>query len=80
MLSPSNGPFTHGAAVTPSDSTVLTQATLALYVGTAGNVAITWVTGGNNTFVAVPAGTVLPVRASKVLSTGTTAINIVALT
>jgi hypothetical protein len=65
-------------AVTPSDATVL-QTTKALYVGGAGNVAVTMAGGGNATFVAPPVGTILPVAVSKVLATGTTATSIVAL-
>lgn len=67
------------AAVTPSDSTVLTRVR-ALYVGGAGNVAVTF--PGNPTavtFVGVMAGAVLPVQAEKVMSTNTTATSIVAL-
>lgn len=65
-------------AVTPSDSTVL-SGVRAIYVGTGGNVAVT-VGGSDVTFVNVSAGLILPVRATKVLLTGTTASNIVALT
>jgi len=65
-------------AVTPNDSTVLAT-TRGLYVGVSGDVAV--VTKGHGTSVVfknVPAG-ILPVRVTKVLSTGTTATDILAL-
>lgn len=66
-------------AVTPSDSTVL-PTTRALYIGTAGNVAVVMADDQNSvTFVAVMAGSILPVQVTKVLATGTTASNIVAM-
>lgn len=71
-------PARFAVAVTPSDATVL-NTTKALYVGGAGAVAVTMAGGGNVTLAAVPVGTILPVAVTKVLSTGTTATNIVAL-
>lgn len=68
-----------GAVVTKSDVTVLTNVR-ALYVGGAGDVAVTFADGTSATHVGVLAGSVLPVQATKVLSTGTTATNIVAWT
>lgn len=62
-------------AVTKSDSTVITA--FGLYVGTTGDVAVTTAKGNNVTFVGVPAGTIIPIAVSKVLSTGTGASNIV---
>lgn len=68
-----------GAAVTPSDSTIL-KPTRALWVGGAGDVAITMAGDGSVlTLVGVPAGSILPVQATKVMSTNTSATNIVAL-
>ncbi len=65
-------------AVTPSNSTELVGVR-ALYVGTTGNVAIVACNDtAAVTLTAVPAGTVLPIFVSKVMSTGTTASNIVA--
>ena len=69
----------HGAAdVTPSDATVI-PATRALYIGTTGDLTVRMArTGANQTFANVPVG-VFPVQADMVLSTGTTASDIVAL-
>lgn len=51
-------------AVTPGSNSIRT--TRALYVGTAGDVTVTMASGNSVTFSAVPAGTILPVQASKV--------------
>ena len=67
------------AAVTPSDSTTFSPAPRALYVGTQGNVSIVDQRGVTTLFTAVPGGTILPVRAARVMNTNTTASNIVAL-
>lgn len=51
----------------------------ALYVGTGGNLTIKDEYGNNVTFVGLIAGTLLPVSTDQVMSTGTSASNIVAL-
>jgi hypothetical protein len=66
-------------AVTPHDTNVFTSLARALYVGAAGDVAVTTPAGDNVTFVGVPAGYILPVQVWRVLATGTTASSIVAL-
>ena len=69
--------FTHHADVTPSDATVFDQES-AIFVGVGGDVALRLI--GNSTtatYKNVASGTLLPVSADKVLSTGTTATNIV---
>lgn len=66
------------AAVTASDSTVL-SGVRSLYIGGAGDVVATPVSGPDVTFTAVPAGTILPIGPIKVKATGTTATGIVAL-
>ncbi len=80
-LSPFNReePFRQGVAVTPSDATVYTPPLDALYVGGAGNLSVTGVDGASFTLNGVLAGTVYNIAVSKVLATGTTATNIVAL-
>lgn len=67
------------AAVTPSDSVDLTYLTRALYVGGDGTVVAVDANGTAVSFVGVVAGTVLPIRVSRVNSTSTTATNIVAM-
>jgi hypothetical protein len=68
------------AAVTASDTTVFDPPSRALYVGTAGNVAVRM--AGDQaevTFSNVQDGTLLPVAVDQVLSTGTTASDILLL-
>ena len=66
------------AAVTPSDSTVVNC--MGFYVGTAGNVAIMPYKGSTAvTLTGCLAGTVYRIACNKIMSTNTTASNIVAL-
>jgi hypothetical protein len=72
------------AAVTPSDSSNIAQIAgqypRALYIGTAGNVAIlTPGAASAVTLVGATAGSIIPVQTQRVNSTNTTASNIVAL-
>jgi hypothetical protein len=64
-------------SVTPSDATV--QGFRALYVGGAGDVAITTWAGTVVTFKAVPVGAILPIQGTKIMSTNTTATFILGL-
>jgi hypothetical protein len=67
------------AAVTPSDSTVLTGVR-GIYVGGTGDLTVVGGDGATTvTFKAVPVGTVLNISPSKVKATGTTATLLVAL-
>lgn len=74
-----DGPADDGEVVTPHDTNELAQVSRGLYVGGAGSVALVTRKGTALTFVGVAAGTVLPVRAREVKSTGTTATGIIAL-
>jgi hypothetical protein len=71
-------PLTDGVAVTTSDATVLTT-TRAVFVGGAGNLTVVTSAGTTLTLTGVTAGTLLPLRVTKVKATGTTATNIAAL-
>ena len=70
--------------ITPAD-TDLADFTRAIYVGTAGDLAVIMaeesVGGGTTvvTFKAVGAGSILPIRVAQIRSTGTTASDIIAL-
>lgn len=58
----------------------MAQPCRGVWVGGAGNVKVTMQRDGTQvTFTAVPAGTLLPVAASRVWATGTTATLMVAL-
>lgn len=67
LVAPASGAH----AVTPSDSLELPQISRAIYVGTGGNLVIEMLWGGTVTFANVPSGSLLPIRARKVLSTST---------
>lgn len=75
------GIFYNALPLTKSDTTAFAP-TRALYVGGAGDVTVQM---GNGvaatpvTFKAVPAGTTIPIGATQLLSTGTTATNCMAL-
>ena len=83
ISSQSSAPAQHAVAVTPNDSTAVIFRSLWVggNAGAAVDVAVEMLGGGVDvTFVAVPAGTLLPIAVSKVLSTGTGASpNIVGL-
>jgi len=72
-------PAVYAFTVAPNDNVVFDHCPRALYVGGAGNVAVTLIHGDTVTFVGVSAGTFLPVRAKTVKSTGTTATFILGL-
>lgn len=74
-----SGPAASAVSVTPSDGGDLAQPSRALYVAAAGNLAVRMLTGEAATFASVPAGSLLPIRVTRVLATGTTATGIVAL-
>lgn len=70
-----DGLASDAVAVVPSDSVQVGYS--GLYIGVAGDVAVKGVSGTACTFTAVPAGTILPIVVNRVMSTGTTATNIV---
>jgi hypothetical protein len=72
---PSRAPFT----LTPNDSAALASIPKAIYVGTGGSIVLRGIDGvADVTFVNVPSGATLDVRALFVRATGTTASNLVA--
>ena len=74
------GPARRAFAITPTDATLFENFTRAIYVGAAGNITLQMVGGSGNTlFSNVPAGTVLPIQAKGVDSTGTTASLLIGL-
>ena len=64
--------------VTPSDTTDLAEVSRALNVGASGTVRVTTVEGTTAT-IQIAAGIAFPIRAARIWATGTTAVNIVAL-
>lgn len=72
--------FREPFAITPSDTVNFSRETHGgIYVGGTGDVVAVLYDGSTVTFTAVPAGTILPVRAIRVNATGTTATNLVGL-
>lgn len=75
----SYSPARDASAITPSDAETLAEFTRSIYVGVGGTIAVVMASGGEVTFVNVQSGSVLPIRVSKVKSTGTTATNMIGL-
>jgi len=76
----SDFPADDAEVVTPSDTVNLLKISRAVYVGVGGNVSVEMAkTGTAIVFTGVQAGSVLPIRVSRVNATGTTATNMVAL-
>ena len=68
--------FNNHAAVTKSDATVFEES--SIYVGTGGDIALVLVGSSTSvTYSNVPSGTWMPCNVVQVLSTGTTASDIV---
>lgn len=68
-----------GAVAVVNDVTIVPAYCRGLYVGTTGNVSVIMSNNTTATFVAVQAGTVLPIRVKQVTASGTTATSIIAL-
>jgi hypothetical protein len=75
----SDVPAEYAATVTPSDTVNFARDCRGLYVGVGGNISLLLINGTTTVFANVPTGSILPVRARRVNSTGTTANSIVAL-
>jgi len=75
LTSPAEAAF----AVTPADGSDLPHVTRALYVGSAGALRVTMLSGGTVTFTGMQAGMVYPLRVIRVLASETTAGGIVGL-
>lgn len=71
-----DAPAATAFAITPGSSD-LAKTTRAIYVGGAGDVTVTMLDGSSVTFVGVPAGTFMPIRATKV--TAATASDLIGL-
>lgn len=72
-------PYNDAAAVTPSDSTDLANTTRALYIGSQGTITVRMAGSGNDVQFHLDKHEMLPIRVVRVLATGTSADNIVAL-
>lgn len=72
-------PYENAEAVTLSDSADLPNVPRALWVGGPGDIKVTIKGGGTVTLIGAGKGAFLPIRATRVWLTGTTATSIVAL-
>lgn len=70
-------PASYAAAIV--NGTNFAATSRGIWVGVAGNVNVVMEGGGTVLFTGALAGTVIPVRATQVASTSTTATNLVAL-
>jgi hypothetical protein len=71
--------YTNAAAISTSDTVDLATASRAIYCGSVGDITATMLGGGDVLFKAVPTGTLLPIRVTRVKATGTGASQLVAL-
>lgn len=72
-------PASRGYAITPDNNTDVPVTTRGLWVGGAGAVKVTLDGGDTVTLSGVTAGTLLPLRVTRVFSTGTDATLLVGL-
>lgn len=72
-------PARDAAAVAPNDAADLAVLPRALFIGQPGDVSARLAGGQTVVFRNIQAGSVLPIRAARVNSTGTTAADILAL-
>lgn len=68
-----NGPVTGGFDITPDDDNDLATLPRALMVSSVGDVAVTFADGSSLTLPGLTPGVIYPLRAARVLATGTTA-------
>lgn len=75
-----DSPATHGLAITPHATNPLSFVTRGIYVGATGDIACRLAgDSADVTFVGVQTGALLPIRATHVRVTGTTATSMIAL-
>ncbi|KKB09805.1 spike base protein, RCAP_Rcc01079 family [Devosia chinhatensis] len=66
-----DAPATHGFAIVPHDSNDLAEVTRAIFVSGGGNLVVQMASGATLNFGGIPAGTLLPIRANRVLAAST---------
>ena len=72
-------PVIDGFSIVPVDDADLPEMTRAIYVGAFGTLSVTLASGTTITLESVASGTILPLRARRVLATSTSAAHIVGL-
>jgi hypothetical protein len=80
VVSDDDAPAVKGTSVTASDSSQLSVSPCrAIYIGTGGNLQIKDAAGTILLFKNLGSGAILPVRATYIMATNTTAADIIAL-
>lgn len=74
-----DSPGAHAFAVTPDDEADLPFVTRGIYVGGTGALHVTMLGGEEATFVALAAGVIHPIRASRIWADGTAATAILGI-
>lgn len=72
-------PARNAFVVTPHDVNLLKAPCRSLWIGGAGTLTVITLGGDSVLFSGIPAGTIIPIQATRVMATGTTATLIVAL-
>ena len=72
-------PYEDAFTITKSDSITMPNKMIGIYVGGTGDVNVETHQARTVKFSAVPVGTILPIKAKRVLSTGTTATLMIGL-
>jgi hypothetical protein len=72
----SDGSIENAVAITPNDAADLANSTIAIYVGTEGDLKVILTGGTTVTIPALAAGVWHPIRAVRIFATGTTATDI----
>jgi len=74
-----SSPCDNAATITPNNDTDLAYITRAIWVGGAGAINVTLAGGQTVLFSGILAGTLLPLRITRVLSSSTSATNLVGI-
>lgn len=74
-----SSPCDNAAAVTPSDSADLAYISRAIWVGGAGAINVVLAGGQTVLFAGIAAGTLLPLRITRVLASSTSATSLVVI-
>lgn len=74
-----SSPAHDASSIVPDDGADLQHTSRAIYVGGGGDLRLRMASGTEVTFTAVAAGMIYPLRAARVMATGTTASGLIAL-
>lgn len=72
-------PAENAAEISPNDASDILNVTRAIYVGQGGDMQVVMLGGTTATFTNIPSGTLIPLRVTRIMSTGTSAAAILGL-